>query len=236
MNLGADNSTLDTSGYSGLDPQDVAAATQDDASAGFLVSSVSGSATEEGGQALFTVRLTSRPTSDSVVVSVTSDNTSEASVTPSTLTFSAANWRSEQEVRVTGVDDNVSDGNSAFRIVLDNHSSTAAVEYLGLNPPDVMLSNIDDETPGFLVSSISGNLIEKGGTATFTVKMTSQPTSVVNIPLSVSDTSEATVSGDNSTHLMFTTSNWNADHVVTLTSVDDNESDGTQSFLSLIHI
>ena len=81
-----------------------------------------------------------------------------------------------------------------------------------------------------MISAISGNLTEQGGTATFTVKLMSKPSAAVNIPISVSDTSEATVSGDNATHLSFSTTNWNADHIVTLTAVDDNESDGTQSF------
>jgi hypothetical protein len=38
---------------------------------------------------------------------------------------------------------------------------------------------------------------------------------------------------DNSsgTYVVFTTDNWNADHVVTVTGVDDNLSDGTQSYV-----
>ena len=54
-------------------------------------------------------------------------------------------------MRVTGQDDNVSDGNSAFRIILDNSTLTGANEYKGLNPADVPVTNIDDESPGFVV-------------------------------------------------------------------------------------
>ena len=129
-----------------------------------------------------------------------------------------------------GKEKKVSEGKKGLECGRELCRTTAAPEYAGLNTPDVVLSNLDDETPGFLISAISGNLVEKGGSATFTVKMTSQPTSSVDIPLLVSDTSEATVAGDNATHLSFTTSNWNADHVVTLSAVDDSESDGTQSF------
>ena len=80
---------------------------------------------EEGGQAVFTVRLTSEPSGD-VIVKVRSDNETEGTVSKSELTFTSTDWRSEQLVRVTGEDDNVSDGNSAFRIILDNSSATAA--------------------------------------------------------------------------------------------------------------
>ena len=62
---------------------------------------------------------------------------------------------------------------SGFRIILDNSSSTTASEYVGLNPADVMLSNIDDESAGFVVSSVSGSVTEEGGEAVFTVRLTS---------------------------------------------------------------
>ena len=55
-------------------------------------------------------------------------------------------------------------------------------------------TNTDNETAGFTVSSISGNTTEAGGTATFTVKLNSQPTANVTIVVSSSDTSEGTIS------------------------------------------
>ncbi len=150
--------------------------------------------TEEGGEAVFTVRLTSRPSSGNVVVSVSSDNETEGTVSPATLTFNSGNWRSEQLVRVTGQDDNISDGNSAFRIILDNSSSTLASEYKGLNPADVPVTNIDDESPGFVVSAISGSVTEEGGEAVFTVRLTSEPTGDVLVNIRSDNETEGTVS------------------------------------------
>ena len=43
IRLDADNSTGDTVGYNGLDPQDVAMSTTDDEAASFMVSAASGS-------------------------------------------------------------------------------------------------------------------------------------------------------------------------------------------------
>ena len=90
------------------------------------------------------------------------------------------------------------------------------------------MSTTDDEAASFMVSSASGSVSESGSTATFTVKLTSQPSATVTIPVSVSDTTEASVSPST---LSFTTDNWNADHVVTVTGVNDNLSDGTQSYV-----
>jgi len=86
---------------------------------------------------------------------------------------------------------------------------------------------IDDETAGFTVSIISGNTTEAGGTATFTVKLSSQPTANVTIGVSSSDTSEGTVSPS---LLTFTSANWNANQTVTVTGVNDSLDDGNQSY------
>ncbi|MDP6772600.1 MAG: hypothetical protein QF704_17965, partial [Anaerolineales bacterium] len=53
-----------------------------------------------------------------VTVDVTSLNTSEANVNPSSLTFTPNNWATPKTVTVTGVDDSNSDGNSRYGINL----------------------------------------------------------------------------------------------------------------------
>ena len=85
----------------------------------------------------------------------------------------------------------------------------------------------ETETAGFTVSSISGNTTEAGGTATFTVKLSSQPTANVTIGVSSSDTTEGTVSPS---LLTFTSANWNANQTVTVTGVNDSLNDGNQSY------
>ena len=64
---------------------------------------------------------------------------------------------------------------------------------------------------------------EAGGTATFTVVLTAQPTADVTIGLSSSDTTEGTVSPAS---LTFTGANWNTPQTVTVTGVDDLLADG----------
>jgi len=64
---------------------------------------------------------------------------------------------------------------------------------------------------------------EDGSTATFTVRLTAQPSADVMVSLGSSDTSEGTVSPAS---LVFTVSDWATDQVVTLTGVDDSVQDG----------
>ncbi len=80
---------------------------------------------------------------------------------------------------------------------------------------------------GFAIGSISGNTAEDGTTATFTVKLSTQPDGDVVIDAASSDTGEGTVSPSS---LTFTSSNWNTTQTVTVTGVDDGIEDGDQNY------
>ncbi|MEC7293186.1 MAG: hypothetical protein VXV73_06860, partial [Actinomycetota bacterium] len=235
--LSQDNQTTDLK-FRYVDPPDVTLKNLDLTDKGqFYVSAVSNDTDESGDiTATFTVRLASQPTGD-VTIDVVSSDTTEGVIysiggstsNTSTLTFSSSDWNSPKSVVIKGVADNLSDGDQSYAIVLSGDNTSSDLRFKYVDPPDVSLRNLDRRGE-FIISSISGNLYEGGGTAVFTVKLKSQPLDNVTIPVSVSDSTEATISADNASHLLFTTENWAADHVVTLTSVDDNLSDGLQSF------
>src|SRR5205085_1360966 len=139
--------------------------------------------TEAGGTATFTVRLTSQPTAD-VTIPLSSSRPTEGVPSASSLTFTAANWNTPQTVTVTGVDDSVADGDQLYTIVT-GPASSADPNYGGRDAADVSLTNKDDDVAGITVTPTSGLVTtEAGGTATFTVRLTSQPTADVTIPLS----------------------------------------------------
>jgi hypothetical protein len=188
---------------------------------GFTLSKSVLTVNENGGTGTFTVVLAAQPASN-VVFSVTSSATGEATVAPASLTFTAATWNIAQTVTVTGVND------SAF----GTHSATVTVSVLDASSdnnwdplPDktVTVTCTNDDLAGFIVSGISGNTTEFGGTATFTVRLASQPSANVSIALSSSDASEGTVSPAS---LPFTTGNWSNNQTVTVTGVDDAIIDG----------
>ena len=82
---------------------------------GLKVSSVTGQATEAGGTATFTVALMTRPL-QAVTVSVTSRDTGEGTVSPSSLTFETSDWNTTQAVTATGVDDAIDDGDVTWDV------------------------------------------------------------------------------------------------------------------------
>jgi subtilisin family serine protease len=188
-----------------------------------MVSATSGTATTEAGSTVtFTVRLNSQPTAN-VSIPVSSSDTTEGSVSTASLLFTPANWSIDQTVTVTGVNDAIVDGNIAYSILLGPSVSTDSA-YNNINPNDINLTNQDNDVAGVIVSAPSAaTTTEAGGSVNFTVRLNSQPTANVTIPVSSSDTTEGSVS---TSSLVFTSANWNTAQTVTVTGVNDTIVDG----------
>ncbi len=192
---------------------------------GIEVSAISGPSTEAGGQATFSVVLQTQP-SAAVTVNFNSDDSTEGTVSPTSLTFTDTNWNAPQSATVTGEDDDIADGHQAYQVVFTATASTDTA-YATITPAPVAITNVDDETAGISVSPVSGPTTEAGGQATFTVALNSEPTANVMVHFDSDDTSEGTVG---STSLMFTTVNWSAPQPVTLTGQNDDLADGYQTY------
>ena len=212
-------------GYDGLDPADVSVINVDDETAGFTVTPMNITTAEDATPATFTVKLNSQPDGD-VVVDVASLDTTEGTVSPSSLIFNTTDWAGLQTVTVTGVDDDVADGDITYTIqlIVNTAATMDSTGYFGLNPPDVSALNTDfGETPGFMVSAISGDTGEDGTPATFTVNLTSPPNGDVVVDVASSDTTEGTV---DKSSITFDAANWDITNTVTVTGVDDDIADG----------
>ncbi len=213
--------------YNNLNPADVSVTNNDNDIAAFIISPTTGLFTSEaGGQASFSVRLTSQPTAN-VTIGISSSDTSEGTVSTSSLTFTPANWNINQAVTITGVDDPVFDGNVAYSIITGPATSSDG-NFNGVNPVDVSVTNLDNDVPGVTVTPTAGLVTtENGGTASFTVVLNTQPTANVVIGLSSSDTTEGTLS---TSSLTFTAANWNVAQSVTVTGIDDAIVDGNIAY------
>src|SRR5258705_190217 len=97
-----------------------------------------------------------------------------------------------------------------------------------MDAADISLSKTDDYTAGITVTPTSGlTTTEAGGTATFTVVLTSRPTANVTLPIATSNSTEGTASAAS---LTFTGANWNVAQTVTVTGVDDFVDDGDAAY------
>ena len=209
--------------FNGVDPVNVSVTNSDNDAAGITVTPTSGlTTTEAGGTATFTVVLNSLPTAN-VTIGITSSDVTEGTVAPASLTFTPASWNVAQTVTVTGVDDAIADGAISYSAITAGASSTDP-GYNGLNAANVSVTNSDNDVAGFAINAASGLVTtEAGGTATFTIALTSQPSANVSVALSSSDPTEGTVAPAS---LTFNTGNWNLAQTVTVTGVDDAVADG----------
>ena len=199
-----------------LADQTVAITLTDDDAAAYMVSETTLTLDENGGTATFIVVLDTEPTSD-VVLDVSSDDTSEATVDLSQLTFTPANWNTPQTVTVTGVDDTI-DRNDSATITIAVNDAVSDDAFDALADQTVAITLTDDDTAAYMVSETTLTLDENGGTATFTVVLDTEPTSDVVLDVSSDDTNEATV---DLAQLTFTSANWDTPQTVTVTGVDD---------------
>ncbi len=177
-------------------------------------STASVSVNEPDGTNSYTIALSSQPTGN-VVVAVASDDTSVATVSPASLTFTSTNWNTRQEVTVTAVDDDLA--TPAVRTTAITHTASGA-NFDGVSAQvTVQVGNDDQRT--FRVTDHSFALSENGGRRVLSIWITSEPTGNVTVTLASQDTSVATV---NPTSVTFTPSNWKQRAEITVTAVDDD--------------
>jgi hypothetical protein len=226
----ANPTTTDTK-YAAINPADVSVTNQDNDIPGFTFDPSSGLEVSEFLDTdQVAVTLNTPPTAN-VTITFSSSDTTEGSVLPLSLTFTPANWNVQQFVTVTGVNDTVADGNINFFLVTGTSSSTDA-SYNGINPPDIDVVNLDNDTAQVYVKARKSMFVSETGTSTtFRVRLTVAPTATVTCTLQSADTTEGTVSP---TTLTFQPNNFGF-RTVTVTGVDDGIRDGDTAFVVILN-
>jgi hypothetical protein len=107
--------------------------------------------------------------------------------------LSKDNWSAPQTVTITGVDDTAIDGNKVYSIIT-SAATSSDMTFHNVDPADVSVTNVDDESAGFTISPDKGLMTsESGGEATFTVVLNTAPKGNVTITLASSDASEGKI-------------------------------------------
>jgi hypothetical protein len=215
--------------YDALVDQTISVEVTDNETAGFTILESSGATivAEPDATDAFTVVLNAMPAAD-VVLTVTSSNVAEATVSPATVVFTVLDWNTPQTVTVTGVDDALVDGTQTATITVAIDAVASSAEYAALADQTVSVSVADNDVPppSYAISIVTASVSENGTTETFTVALGVAPVSDVVFNVNSNDASEALV--DFAT-LTFTNTNWSVPQTVTITGVDDALIDGTQT-------
>ena len=184
---------------------------------------------ENGGFSSFQIVLDALPSAN-VTIPISSSDTTEGTVSTTSLVFSTANWATPQTVTVTGVDDPDVDGNTGFNAVIGTASSGDSV-YNGMNPPDVLYRCVDDDAPGVTIVAGPNMLVtESGTTSSFYVLLNSRPTADVDIHFWSNDINEGDITAPAGGTLTFTSGDWSTAQIVVVGGIDDFAIDGNQPF------
>ena len=187
----------------------------------------------EGSSATYTVKLDGSPSSN-VVITVTSGNT-DVTVSPARLTFTRANWNTAQTVTVAAAQDAdaVDDPASITHAVVD---ASSADEFDNVTIAGVTVTVDDDDTAGLSLSETGEIVMTEGIPFSYTVALTAQPTSNVELVVGVLGSKGITVGMSPimfelpglgtlaAVELLFTPANWNTPQTVTVQAPDDDDS------------
>ena len=179
-----------------------------------------------GAPASIRVRLQSQPAA-TVTLSIRSSDTSEATVTPSTLKFAAVadirdlddpvyDWHVRREVTVRGVDDLEDDNHQPFEITMTAASADAKYHGQSLSMSGV---NLDDDDPEVKLSLSDDSISENGGTTEVSAALTEVSHQTVTITF-IHATGAYTVPSDANTITIAAGETKSTDRV-TLTAVDN---------------
>ena len=213
--------TTDRSGpYNSVVAAGVAVTVIDDETAAVAVSETTLTVVE-GASNTYTVKLDPQPSSD-VVISVTASGNTDVTVSPARLTFTSSNWSTAQTVTVSAAHDAdaVNDTASIAHAVVPAES---ADEYDTATIAGVAVTVADDDAG--VTNSESTLVVAEGGSATYTVALTTQPSANVAIIIAddnpdVTADTDAATSG-NQDRLTFTPANWSTPQTVTVAAAHD---------------
>lgn len=202
--------------YNGLVPTPVTINITDNDNAGITVTESSGSSdiVEGGATDSYSYVLTSIPSAN---VDITIAGDVDGTPSPTTITFTPANWNVAQNVTMTAVDDLIVEGAHTATFTQSVASGDGAYNVLTL--ADVVANVADNDIPGVLVTeSLGTTAVTEGGLGDdYNLVLGSQPTNDVTITIATID--GQTVTG--SPTYTFTPLNWNIAQNVTVDAVND---------------
>ncbi len=163
----------------------------------------------EGGGAVYTVVLDRRP-SGNVTITV-SGASGDVTVSPSSLTFTPANWDTPQTVTVRAAEDADAVADTA---TLTHEASGGG--YGSVSIADVSVRVTENDEAGVAVTPTE-LMVDEGGSGTYTVALTSEPTAEVTVAIAgaAGDITVAPASRG------FTAANWDTAQTVTVRAAED---------------
>ena len=208
--------------YNGITVSVVAVTATDDETAGVSITPAQ-LTIAEGSSDSYEVVLTSRPAGD-VTIAVSQRGDPDIGVDDQELIFTDSDWATAQRVTVSAAQDDDSMGDTATF----SHAVTSNdAAYNGIKVSKVEITVTDDETAGVSIAPTKLAIAE-GGSDSYEVVLTSQPSHDVRVTVTHSGDGDI---GVDDQELTFTRSDWRTAQSVTVSSSQDDDAiDDTATF------
>ena len=186
-----------------------------------LILSSTSLSVNEGGSGSYTVKLNAEPTA-TVTVTITGFSGTDLTLDKSSLAFTTSTWNDAQTVTVTaGEDDDA---------VLDRITLVHTPSGGGFTTGAQLGVRIVDNDPKNLILSTTSLGVFEGGSTSYTVKLSAEPTATVTVTIAGFSGTDLTL---DKSSLAFTTSTWNDAQTVTVTAGEDD--DAVPDNITLVH-
>ncbi len=179
---------------------------------------------------LDTLRVSLSPSPEEpVLVSVTSADTAEVSVSPPTLTFDPAVADTPLVVVLRGRDDPIADGDASTVVRIAVADAVADPAWRAAVPREVVVSTVDDDRAGVLLEPTAGGTVVREGLASDSVlvRLASQPEAGVEVRVVPPAGSPLTAVP---ARLVFNPADWNVPRPVALAVPDDPTVEGDRAW------
>ena len=197
---------------SGVTNKDVTATEQDNDTLQ-IVTSANQVSVGEGSTANLEVKLSAKPSGNVTVAVTRSSGDTDITVQSGTsLVFNASNWDTYQTVTLAAAEDaDAANGQAVIRLNANN-----------VPDKDITATEQDNDTLQF-VTNVSTVNVPEGGSATFQVRLSAQPSATTNAAVSRAS-GDFNITVQSGASLAFTTANWNVYQTVTLAAAEDADS------------
>ena len=165
---------------------------------------------DEGGSATYSVSLTTEPSVE-VSVAITSDNP-DVTLNKKALSFGVGDWNQPQRITVSAREDDDALPDNAMLA----HKASGG-EYESVSGT-VAVNVVENDTPALKFSDPTLN-VDEGGSATYTVSLTTEPSAEVSVAIT-SDNPDVTL---NKKALSFGVGDWNQPQRITVSAREDDD-------------
>ncbi|WP_025770864.1 beta strand repeat-containing protein [Thioalkalivibrio sp. HK1] len=177
----------------------------------------------EGGSGLLAMSLAVQP-SGNVTIDLTTSGSEDVRASPTSLTFTSADWNTPKTVTVSAAeDDDIAMDTAIVSLV------ASGADYEGLTGT-VQVDVSDNDTRGLNINPSALGLTE-GEDGIFVVKLNSKPSWNVSVAVTASGSDDITISPS---ILAFDTTNWNTVQTVTVSAAEDDDLDNDAATVFLV--